>query len=166
MVGADGRNSRVQIWSGLSVKRDPDRLIIAGALFQGIALSEDSIHVTRKPGIAETMLIFPVGAGRFRVYFVFRHGIPAPLSGSRRSSEFVASCIDTGAPSEWFRGAVLDGPIASFGGAESWVEQPYRDGITLIGDSAETSDPTFGCGLSLAMRDVRVLRDHLLTQSD
>jgi hypothetical protein len=24
-------------------------------------------------------------------------------------------------------------------------------------------DPAFGCGLSLAMRDVRVLRDHLLT---
>lgn len=36
----------------------------------------------------------------------------------------------------------------------------------LIGDAAATSDPTFSCGLSLTMRDVRVLRDHLMADSD
>jgi 2-polyprenyl-6-methoxyphenol hydroxylase-like FAD-dependent oxidoreductase len=75
-------------------------------------------------------------------------------------------CVGTGASSEWLRNAILSGPIASFGGAESWVEQPYRDGVALIGDAAATSDPTFGCGLSLALRDVRVLRDHLLAEAD
>jgi Helix-turn-helix domain len=45
-------------------------------------------------------------------------------------------------------------------------EQPYRDGVTLIGDAAATSAPAFGCGLSLTLRDVRVPCDHLLVQSD
>lgn len=166
VVGADGRNSRVRTWSGLPVTRDPDGLIIAGALFQEMDLPENSVHVTRKPGRAEATLIFPLGAGRYRSYFVFRQGARAPLSGARSTAEFMASCIDTGAPSEWFRNATLNGPIASFSGAESWIEQPYREGIALIGDAAATSDPTFGCGLSLSLRDVRVLRDHLVAESD
>jgi 2-polyprenyl-6-methoxyphenol hydroxylase-like FAD-dependent oxidoreductase len=166
VVGADGRNSRVRAWSGLSVMHEPDCLVIAGALFHGIDLPEDSIHVTRMREAPEATLIFPIGAGRFRTYFVSRHGAHTPLSGSRSLSEFTSSCIRTGAPSDWFRSAVLGGPIASFSGAETWVEQPYREGVTLIGDAAATSDPAFGCGLSLSLRDVRVLRDHLLAQSD
>jgi 2-polyprenyl-6-methoxyphenol hydroxylase-like FAD-dependent oxidoreductase len=36
----------------------------------------------------------------------------------------------------------------------------------LVGDAAACSDPTWGCGLSLTLRDVRVLRDHLLASDD
>jgi 2-polyprenyl-6-methoxyphenol hydroxylase-like FAD-dependent oxidoreductase len=36
----------------------------------------------------------------------------------------------------------------------------------LIGDAAATSDPTWGQGLSLTLRDARVLRDALLTEHD
>ena len=46
-------------------------------------------------------------------------------------------------------------------GADSWVEHPYRNGIALIGDAAATSDPTHGQGMSLMLRDVRVLTDLL-----
>ena len=146
--------------------RDPEGLIIAGALFQDMALPDNSVQIARKPEGAEVMLIFPLGAGRYRTYFVFRHGARAPLSGAKATAEFMSCCIGTGAPSEWFRNATLKGPIASFGGAESGVEQPYRDGVALIGDAAATSDPAFGCGLSLTLRDVRVLRDHLLADGD
>jgi 2-polyprenyl-6-methoxyphenol hydroxylase-like FAD-dependent oxidoreductase len=58
------------------------------------------------------------------------------------------------------------GPLATFDGAESWVEHPYKDGVVLLGDAAATSDPTWGQGLSLTLRDVRVLRDHLLAHAD
>jgi 2-polyprenyl-6-methoxyphenol hydroxylase-like FAD-dependent oxidoreductase len=34
--------------------------------------------------------------------------------------------------------------------------------VVLIGDAAASSDPSWGQGLSLTVRDVRVLRDHLL----
>jgi len=36
----------------------------------------------------------------------------------------------------------------------------------LIGDAASTSDPSWGQGLSLAVRDVRLLRDALLADDD
>jgi 2-polyprenyl-6-methoxyphenol hydroxylase-like FAD-dependent oxidoreductase len=38
--------------------------------------------------------------------------------------------------------------------------------VALIGDAAATSDPAFGQGLSLTLRDARVLRDQLLAASD
>ena len=36
----------------------------------------------------------------------------------------------------------------------------------MIGDAAAASDPSFGCGLSLTLRDVRVLRDRLAGTGD
>jgi 2-polyprenyl-6-methoxyphenol hydroxylase-like FAD-dependent oxidoreductase len=42
------------------------------------------------------------------------------------------------------------------------VDHPYKDGVALIGDAAASSDPSWGQGLSLTVRDARVLRDHLL----
>jgi len=46
------------------------------------------------------------------------------------------------------------------------VDHPYRDGVALIGDAAASSDPTWGQGLSLTIRDARVLRDALLAHHD
>jgi hypothetical protein len=46
------------------------------------------------------------------------------------------------------------------------VEHPYRDGVALVGDAAATTDPTYGQGLSFAMRAARVLRDELRKSSD
>ncbi len=43
---------------------------------------------------------------------------------------------------------------------------PYRDGVALIGDAAAANDPSYGEGLSLTVRDVRVLRDSLLREND
>ncbi|MGH8094437.1 MAG: FAD-dependent oxidoreductase, partial [Chthoniobacterales bacterium] len=57
-------------------------------------------------------------------------------------------------------------PLASFETNDSWVDHPYKDGVALIGDAAATSDPCFGQGMSLTMRDVRVLRDSLIASSD
>lgn len=45
----------------------------------------------------------------------------------------------------------------SFDAADRWVDHPYHAGVVLIGDAAAASDPCFGCGLSLTLRDVRVL---------
>ena len=47
--------------------------------------------------------------------------------------------------------------------SDSWLDHAYKDGIALIGDAAATSDPTWGQGLSLTLRDASVLRNALLT---
>ena len=70
------------------------------------------------------------------------------------------------APARWYAGARAIGPLATFDGAETWVEHPYKAGVALIGDAADASDPTWGQGLSLTVRDVRVLRDQLLAHED
>jgi 2-polyprenyl-6-methoxyphenol hydroxylase-like FAD-dependent oxidoreductase len=46
------------------------------------------------------------------------------------------------------------------------VSHPHRAGLVLIGDAAASNDPSFGCGLSLTLRDVRVLADKLLASDD
>ena len=69
-------------------------------------------------------------------------------------------------PASWYEGAQAAGPLASFNAADSWVMHPHREGIVLIGDAAASNDPSFGCGLSLTLRDVRVLAEHLLATDD
>lgn len=69
-------------------------------------------------------------------------------------------------PVAWADGAEQAGPLAEFEGAHSWVNHPYHAGIVLVGDAAGTSDPSYGTGLSLTLRDVRVLRDQLLATDD
>lgn len=58
------------------------------------------------------------------------------------------------------------GPLASFACDEDWVEHPYSNGVALIGDAAATSDPAYGQGMSLTLRDVRTLIEALLGNSD
>ncbi len=79
---------------------------------------------------------------------------------------FVQCCIASGVPAEWFGAVEAIGPLAPYDGADTWVPQPYRNGLALIGDAAAASDPTYGCGMALSLRDVRVLRDHLIADND
>jgi flavin-dependent dehydrogenase len=48
----------------------------------------------------------------------------------------------------------------------TWLDHPYRDGAALIGEAAATRDPSFGQGVSLTLRNTRVLRDALFGHSD
>ena len=51
---------------------------------------------------------------------------------------------------------------ASFPMADTWSEQPYVRGVVLIGDAAGYSDPIIGQGLTVAVRDARLVGDALL----
>ena len=65
-----------------------------------------------------------------------------------------------------YKGIKPAGPLASFEAADSWIDHPYADGVVLVGDAAASNDPSWGQGLSLTLRDVRVLRDCLLDSAD
>jgi 2-polyprenyl-6-methoxyphenol hydroxylase-like FAD-dependent oxidoreductase len=49
---------------------------------------------------------------------------------------------------------------------DTWTERPVAQGVVLIGDAAGYSDPHLGQGLSVALRDVRVLSELLLDGED
>jgi len=90
----------------------------------------------------------------------------ARLQGAGDLPRFIAESVRSGAPAEWYAGAKAVGPLATFDGADTWVEHPYKEGVVLIGDAAASSDPSWGQGLGLTVRDVRVLRDHLLSREN
>lgn len=103
----------------------------------------------------------------FRIDSEMASEIGPRFSGERAAAAFLAACRGIGGPEGWYdRATHAGGLLASFEGAPSWVEHPERDGVVLIGDAAGASDPAFGCGLSLTLRDVRVLRDVLLEHHD
>jgi len=167
VVGADGRRSTVRRMAGFTVQRDPERLIVAGALYEGLDAPEDAVHHFPCPALGQTSLIYPVGRQRFRTYFVSCAGqLAHPVSGSAHLAEFQAACANSGVPHEWFDHARAVGPLAAYPGADSWVEHPYDRGVVLVGDAAAASDPSWGAGLSLTLRDVRVLLDRLLANED
>jgi menaquinone-9 beta-reductase len=122
------------------------------------------------PHLSMLSLTVPLGGGRFRAYVSIhqdaRDPTAAPLSGEANVPAFVAASIASGAPAKWYEGARAAGPLASYDARDTWVSHPHRAGLVLIGDAAASNDPSWGCGLSLTLRDVRVLADKLLASDD
>jgi 2-polyprenyl-6-methoxyphenol hydroxylase-like FAD-dependent oxidoreductase len=166
VVAADGRHSPARRWAGFDEHRDKDRLYLSGLLMDRFRAPEEAVFLVNNFGNGCASIIFPQGKGRTRVYF------NQPVDGGRRLSgdgdvrAFIDGCVETGVPAEYFDGAMPAGPLATFEGADSWVDHPYGEGVALIGDAASSTDPSWGQGLSLTLRDVRVLRDALASDDD
>jgi menaquinone-9 beta-reductase len=170
LVGADGRNSACRHWGGFRVERDTEGMIISGLRLTGLRAPEDRLTSFLNPRRGMLSLTVPIGQGRFRTYVCIHKSSSEcrsrPISGRRGISDFFAASIAAGAPASWYESAQAVGPLASFNAADSWVMHPHREGMVLIGDAAASNDPSFGCGLSLTLRDVRVLAEHLLATED
>jgi 2-polyprenyl-6-methoxyphenol hydroxylase-like FAD-dependent oxidoreductase len=162
VVGADGRNSRVRSWSGFNVRRNPDLNLIAGVLFDDMPVPDDAVHSWRNLPMGLLAILFPQGHGRVRAYLVYPATTGHRLSGEADMPRLVEDSLKAGADAEYYSKGKAVGPLATFAGAATWAEHAYKDGVVLVGDAAAASDPSFGQGLSLTARDVRVLRDRLL----
>jgi 2-polyprenyl-6-methoxyphenol hydroxylase-like FAD-dependent oxidoreductase len=165
IVGADGRESSVRKWAGFAVSRDPQTRLFAGAILADVQMAP-VWHEAIRPDMGQSIFLAQVAAGRVRAYLAYPKACGYRLSGAAGIPGFLAECIRTSGAPEIYERARVIGPLASFDAEDSWVEHPYRNGIALIGDAAATSDPTLGEGLSLTLRDARVLRDFLLLESD
>ena len=167
VVGADGRTSMVRKWAGFAVQQDPERLLISGVLLENLPTPQaDTFYYIFNPTIGQGVPLVPQGNGRVRAYLVSTKATSPRLQGEADLPRFVEESIRSGAPTEWYAGGQVAGPLATFDCADTWVDHPYREGVVLIGDAAAASDPSWGQGLSLTLRDVRVLRDHLLANRD
>lgn len=168
VIGAAGRSSILRLPGAFTHRADVPQSTIAGLLFTGLAAPRDAVSLFinhRLPG--HLAVFFPLSKRRHRVYLVYpTTAQPRPLSGYRQVPVFQAACQALGVPPHWFTPAVTAGPLAAYPAAAKWVELPYHPGIVLVGDAAGAPNPSFGCGLSLALRDVRVLSDYLLADQD
>jgi 2-polyprenyl-6-methoxyphenol hydroxylase-like FAD-dependent oxidoreductase len=167
VIGADGRTSASRKWGQFTVQRDPDRMLIAGVLLDNLSAPQDMVSIYINPNHNQFAFTVPLGDKRFRCYagFYQQPGYRR-LSGNKDVAEFINQSISAGMPAEWFIRSQIAGPLASFDCADTWVPHPYQNGIVLLGDAAACSDPTFGCGLSLVLRDVRVLGDALTAETN
>ena len=166
VVAADGRQSMFRKGLGFQVRRDPDHLLISGLMFEDSRAKDDRAVIAMKFDEAKGALLFPQGGGRLRAYFVCETSLSLRLQGADDVARFIEESVLVGVDEDNFKGAKPAQPLATFDGADTWVEHPYRDGVALVGDAAAASDPSWGQGLSLTLRDVRVLRDRLLAGDD
>jgi len=166
VVGAEGRSSIVRSSAHFSVQRDPEDMMIAGVLLENVPAGEDTLEAIYHFSLGQLAIVAPQGGDRARIYLDFHAGTQERFQGPEDLARFIDGCIKTGANGDYFKQATQIGPLATFSGAHSWVDHPYRDGVVLLGDSATSSDPGNGQGLSLTLRDARVLRDHLLSSTD
>jgi 2-polyprenyl-6-methoxyphenol hydroxylase-like FAD-dependent oxidoreductase len=166
LVCADGRSSNARSWGAFVGRRGPQRLIGAGMLFENMHIAQDTSVFVINPMSGRAALLFPQGHGRVRAYLAWPEAQIPRLQGEEDFGRFVAESISSGIPARYFENAEPKGPLGSFDMTETSVEHPYRAGIALIGDAAGSSDPTWGQGLSLTARDVRVLANSLTGLDD
>lgn len=166
VVGAEGRSSVVRSSARFPHLRDPEDVMIAGVLFENVPALEDTGELINHFGLGQFVGVFPQGGGRVRMYLCYHAATQARFQGHADLARFIEGCQNTGANPAYFKSARPIGPLATFNAAHTWVDHPYCDGVALLGDAATSSDPTWGQGLSLTLRDARVLRDRLLSSTD
>jgi 2-polyprenyl-6-methoxyphenol hydroxylase-like FAD-dependent oxidoreductase len=166
VVCADGRNSVGRIWAGFTPRRGRQRLLIAGVMLEETDIATDTALVAVNPPRREVALLVPQGRRRARGFLIYPGETIRRLQGEGDLARLIDECVQAGMPRECYAGSRPVGPLASFDATATWVEHPYRPGVTLLGDAAGASDPTWGQGLSLTLRDVRVLSEHLLGSED
>ena len=167
VVCADGRGSVARKWANFGVQQDSYGMLLAGVLLEGMRdVSSDTNYWFLNPSLGQFAFLCPQSKGRTRAYAWHPRYWDYRFQGAEDLSSFVADSVKAGAPNEWYAGARPAGPLATFDGADSWVVHPYNNGVALIGDAAASSDPSFGQGQSLALRDARVLRDQLFANED
>jgi 2-polyprenyl-6-methoxyphenol hydroxylase-like FAD-dependent oxidoreductase len=167
VVAADGRGSAARKWVGFAVQEQSNPYYMAGVLLAGVKAPADTIYFIFNPGLGMCAVLIPLGNCRFRAYLIYPKTVSYRLQGDPMLTLFTSESPKVYPPlAEYYAEAKSIGPLASFDTSDSWVEHPYRDGVVLVGDAAATTDPTFGQGLSLALRDARTLRDELSKGSD
>lgn len=161
IVGADGRASTIRKQAGITLERQDPVNYIAGLLVDGLdGVPEDDVIV----GEGDVLLImFHQGGGRARAYLGVGRSGQHRFAGPKGTQTFLETCALSCYPwSDKITSATPAGPCATYPGDDTWTATPYEEGIVLIGDAAGYNDPVIGQGLSIALRDARMVRDAVL----
>jgi menaquinone-9 beta-reductase len=161
VVGADGQNSIVRRHAGIVLEQQEASACVAGLLLEGVAgTNEFDLVVENDVGVC---LMLHQGKGRARAYQIVPMQDRLRYAKEDGAERFLSDAAAPGSPLEQaLAQASPIGPCAIFAGTDTWTARPYADGMVLIGDAAGHNDPSVGCGLSVAMRDVRMVRDLIL----
>ena len=166
VIGADGRESAIRRRASIVLHATEPRLLMAGLLVEDL-WGWPEHHVTIGTEGDLVFFIVPQGAGRARLYLLWSCGERRRFAGPGGPRAFLDSFAFACIPeSERIVRARPAGPCATYPVNDTWTERPITEGLALIGDAAGYSDPHIGQGLSVALRDVRVLSELLLAGED
>ena len=167
VVASDGRHSAARKWCSFAVTRQTHPFLFAGVLLTGLAMPHDVAHYFFNPAMATIVGLVYEGENRFRAYLAYTSEGTERMQGEQALPRFLECSRRTTIFPHFYDGTIrCIGPLASFSCDEDWVEHPYANGIALIGDAAATTDPAYGQGMSLTLRDVRTLSQKLLSNTD
>jgi 2-polyprenyl-6-methoxyphenol hydroxylase-like FAD-dependent oxidoreductase len=158
IVGADGRGSTVRRQAAITLSRDEPTNYIAGLLLDNLAAPDDHDAIVSEGD--SLLVLFHQGHGRARAYVIVGNSGQHRFAGRDATKRFLeAAALRTFPWADAIAASTPAGPCATYPGDDSWTERPFADGIVLIGDSAGWNDPIIGEGLSISMRDARIVRD-------
>jgi len=168
VVLCGGRNPALRRDIGFEVQRGSIPLFLSGVWLHHVPAEVDhsTAYVANDVRTGAVAGLFPQPGDRARAYFGFHPQACVRLQGDGDFARFREMFTATAGDAIPFGDAIPAGPLASFECADVWVEHPYRDGVALAGDAASSNDPSWGQGLSIALRDARVLSDELLADAD
>ena len=167
IIGADGRTSSVRGQIGATLQKAPPTHVMSGLLVTGETHWPGDQYSIGVDGDLQ-FYVFPQGVDRLRLYTCHGSDQASRWVGPDGATRFIEAFGQLKAiPSRLGLGEVKPaGPCATFACEQTWCDTPYADGVVLVGDAAGYDDPVDGQGLSLAMRDVRLLSETISTSED
>lgn len=166
IVGADGRGSQVRKQAGIGVHRDPTHHLFGGMLVEGAEAWPDDLQAIGTEGDVH-FLVFPQGGGRARLYLGYASDQSRRFAGAQGPQAFLdAFRLQSLPAAEALAAARPAGPCNSYPNEDTWADALCAPGLVLVGDAAGSNDPIIGQGLSITLRDVRLVRDALLGGGD
>jgi 2-polyprenyl-6-methoxyphenol hydroxylase-like FAD-dependent oxidoreductase len=166
VIGADGRESGVRRRAGIQLHAIEPRLLGAGLLIENVGRwPKHQVAIGTEGDLV--FFVLPQGAESVRLYLLHaveqRRRFAGPEGWRAFLDSFPFACLPE---SEGIARATPAGPCATYPMNDTWTDRPIADGLVLIGDAAGYSDPNIAQGLSIALRDVRILSEVLLAGED
>lgn len=162
VIATDGRASITRRQFGLVLHETEATRFLAGMLVADTDGWPREVGCLGVEGDRE-LIVFPQADGFTRVYVGWSIEQPTRFAGTERQRRFL-DCTRAACTS-WSH-AIADGtpagPCSWFPMSDSWLDDSVDDGVVFAGDAAGWSNPLIGQGLSVAMRDARVLTDALI----
>ncbi|MBV9566366.1 MAG: FAD-dependent monooxygenase [Bradyrhizobium sp.] len=162
VIGADGRNSSLRKELGFTVNADQPRNLLGGMLVKGVPSWPRDVQVI---GVEDRFhfLVFPQGDDLLRLYGSYHFADKSRFDGPTRRAKLIEAfgkltCLPY---AEAIAASTPIGPFNAFSNEDHWIDDPTCPGVALIGDAAGHNDPIIGQGLSIALRDVRLVSELL-----
>jgi 2-polyprenyl-6-methoxyphenol hydroxylase-like FAD-dependent oxidoreductase len=161
LVGADGRGSQVGKQAGIVMSEDEPHHLFAGLLVEGsFGWPADTVSIGNAGDY--NYFVIPQGGDRARLYLGFERANASRFAGASGGQHFLDAFSFPIFPSTvQFANCKPAGPVHTFANQDYWAETPVAPGVVLVGDAAGFNDPLGGQGLSIALRDVRLVSELL-----